>query len=283
MRGATHNISNFRKSVSAVLVLGLASILPTSASNLVTNGNFSQNGGVGELGPGTSTLKSYATGWSVGPTVDGSANPFVFVVNAHPDSQGFPSAFSPPNIYIWGPGTPVLAAGVEGPTAGPTGPSPNGFAGLPNGYTYALGDDGAYATAPVTQTIGGLKVNDKYTLSFLWAATQLAGYTGATTQDWQVTFGGTTVKTPTVNVPSEGFSGWMTYSDTFTATSTSQALTFLAQGSPAVPPFLLIDGIDLEDTTGGKSATPEPMTGGLLLIGGLIGVPVLYRLRRKRA
>ncbi len=244
--------------------------LPVHAFDLVTNGSFENNGGTGELAGGITTL----AGWTVGPTIPtsntppGSA-PFDFVVDANADSAGFTSVYSPPNIYLWGPNTP----------AGQGGPSNNGFTGSPDGGDFFGGDSG-YATATLSQTITGLTPNDQYLLSFQWAASQFTNATAATQQDWQVTFGGTTVQTPTFNLPGQGFSGWMTYTNVFTASSASQTLTFLAQsgGPSGLPPFSLLDGVSLVDVT---SSTPEPVS-AFLMLGGIAGVIGVSRLRIRR-
>ena len=259
--------------LAAIAVL-VASTDAKAGMNLVTNGDFSSNGGVGEL-----TVNTYATDWTVGPTVNGSPNPFAFIVNSQADSQGFTSAYSPPNITIWGPNS-----GTMYPSTNPTNPGypaavTNGWNGIPSPYTYALGDDGAYAAAPVSQTINNLTPGDQYTLSFQWAASQFYGYLGATTQDWQVTFGSDVVTTTTYDLPSMGFSGWMGFSETFTATSSSQTLSFLSQGSPGVPPFLLLTGVDLEMTT---ASVPEPSS--LVIAGiGTFGVVAIGWFRRRSA
>jgi hypothetical protein len=120
--------------LSAAALLNFAAPCAQAAS-LVANGSFENNGGVGELFGSI----SHADNWTVGPTLDGAPFPFVFILDSHADSTGFPSAFSPPNIFVWGPGS-----GVN-----------NGFTGSPDGG-YFLGVDAAYADAPVSQTINGL-------------------------------------------------------------------------------------------------------------------------------
>ena len=82
--------------------------------------------------------------------------------------------------------------------------------------------------------------------------------------------------TPTVTVPNHGFSGWMQQTFTFTATSTTEVLSFLAVGDTPVPPFLLLDGVTVDEYT------PEPgsvylMLSGLTLLGGVT------RFRQKRS
>jgi len=77
-------------------------------------------------------------------------------------------------------------------------------------------------------------------------------------------------------VPNHGFSGWTQQTLTFTATSTTEVLSFLAVGDVAVPPFLLLDGVTVDEYT------PEPgsvflVLSGLTLLGGVT------RFRQKRS
>ena len=80
------------------------------------------------------------------------------------------------------------------------------------------GDPTAGARQSLSQMISGLTVGETYHLSFDWAATQYqfvngrAGdWTGATSNDIQVSLGGGAPQdTATVDVASQGFTGWMT-------------------------------------------------------------------------
>ena len=230
--------------------------VPSANANLITNGSFESNGGVGQLAGGISSL----TGWTVGTAIDASPYPYAFVVDSSADSTGFPSVYSPPNITIWGPGTG----------------SNNGFTGSPDGG-YFLGVSGTYAVAPVSQTISGLTVGGEYVLSFEWAGSQFSDSIGATSQNWEVTFGGDTVSTPVAIIPSRGFWGWQTFSQSFTATSSTQSLSFLAQGVPdGIFPFLLLDNVKLESNV---VPVPEPSTVALLSMG-VIGLAIRQRIRK---
>ena len=71
--------------------------------------------------------------------------------------------------------------------------------------------------------------------------------------------GGEIHDTSTVDVASRGFTGWMTGSMTFTATSASELLEFVSLGAPSgQPPVALLDGVSLTGLTG---AAPEPGRG----------------------
>jgi PEP-CTERM motif len=61
----------------------------------------------------------------------------------------------------------------------------------------------------------------------------------------------------------------------FTATSTSEVLSFFANGGPQVPPFALLDGVTM-------NAVPEPGTLPLLAFG-VLSLAVVRRVRRAKA
>ena len=61
--------------------------------------------------------------------------------------------------------------------------------------------------------------------------------------------------------PQGGFSPWEAQTLPFTASSTSEVLSFLAVGTPSgAPPMVFLDGVDMEPSV------PEP-SAGLLLVG----------------
>ncbi len=131
----------------------------------------------------------------------------------------------------------------------------------------------------VTQTISGLTVGDTYSLSF-WSMSNHDGH--GFLQDWQVSFGGQTATGQQTTPNADDFSGtWVQSTMSFTASSTSQALTFLAQYLPgSVPEMLNLDGVVLKDVTV-TSTVPEPSSWAMLLaaLGGALAVA---RLRRAR-
>ncbi len=130
----------------------------------------------------------------------------------------------------------------------------------------------------VTQTISGLTVGDTYSLSF-WSMSNHDG--NGFLQDWQVTFGGQSATGQQTTPNADNLTGtWVQSSMSFTASSTSQALTFLAQYLPgSVPEMLNLDGVVLKDVS--VSAVPEPSSWAMLLAA-LGGVLAVARLRRSR-
>jgi hypothetical protein len=98
----------------------------------------------------------------------------------------------------------------------------------------------------ISQSISGLTVGQTYVLTFYWAAAQQQGFTGATTEWWQVSLGAQTQNTGTFSLASGSFSGWMQQTMYFTATSGTETLSFLAGGTPSgEPPFSLLTDIDM--------------------------------------
>jgi len=209
----------------AVLLL-LAIALPAQAYNMVTNGSFEQT----SLSTSGFLTNTDVTGWT---TTSG----YTFEV--------FPGTET----------TTGIGNGVKlYPGAGGTVPT------SPDGFKY-LAADGGYQTGTTSQTIKGLVIGQQYQLTFYQAAAQQQGYTGATTDYWQVSFGSQSQNSTLMSNPSQSFTGWQAQSLLFTATSTSQVLGFLAVGTPTgQPPFALLDGVSLV-------ATPEPASWTIMLLG----------------
>lgn len=254
--------------------VALAAGQALAAPNLVTNGNFEATG-VGQIDSVIS-----GTGWTNSTVFNGFNNvsAFNFIVDTTADdalsgtSGGFPSENSGTlhtNIFVHGPGN-----GTN-----------NGFTGSSNGGKF-LGGDGGYATGPVSQTINGLTVGHDYTLSFEWAGTQFTDQSGAYWVGWDGTFGSDTfsVGGPGTSVASHGFKPWESASFTFTATSASQVLSFLATGPSGLPPFSLLDGVSLVDVTiVPPPPVPEPESIALMLAGGALLAGAKRRRDAKRA
>ena len=230
------------RAIIACLLVALA--CPAMAqTNFITNGNFAVTG--------TTTSFQFGTYNSYTPpaTLAGWASTgynFVFL----PGSTAADDTYGTANVSLY---------------TSPTSPLGGDF----------MAADSDYGTEPVTQTISGMTVGATYAISFAWAGAQQTGFTGATVDTWTVSLGSQSYTTPQVNVVSGGFSGWMNQSYDFTATSSSETLSFLAAGSPAVPPFALLANVTM-------FAVPEP--GGIAImvtgLGGLIG---LARRRRSPA
>lgn len=161
--------------------------------------------------------------------------------------------------------------------SGPAGYSPATFALFPGvspaGGNFFAGDSALTYEDAISQTISGLVSGKQYSLTFYQAGAQQAGFSGATTDEWQVTFGTSTQTSTLMNVASGGDAAWNSQSMIFTATAASEVLTFLAVGTPnSDPPFALLDGINM-------TQVPEPAS--ITLMG--VGIVGLAGLRRRRA
>ena len=135
----------------------------------------------------------------------------------------------------------------------------------------ASGYDVAIYTA-----LTSLSAGTSYAVSFWYAAGQQYNYNGNTTEGWQVslensaqttqvTANGTTIQdtpnqanipgTSTPGLASGGFQAWAQETFYFTASSSSQVLTFLSLGTPAgQPPVALLSDVTM------VQATPEPVS-----------------------
>jgi hypothetical protein len=231
--------------LALALCLGAAQNSSGQSAELVTNGNFTQltNDAGGQLGDNVN-----ATGW----TTTG----YNFV---------FPS----------GNAGDVNVTGSDGALSlyGPANGSNNGLVVAPGGGN-TVAADGAYEVAPIQQTINGLTTGTTYAVSFEWAGAQQSGFAGGTTENWSVSLGSATQTTNTVSIPNEGFSGWMTQTFDFTATGTTEVLSFLANGTPTgEPPFSLLADVSM-------TAVPEPKTYACWTI--LFGLGILFGKRAWR-
>lgn len=228
---------------AATLVAGAA-----DAANLVTNGGFESSTYTSNTQFGATFGGQGVTGWT---GAGGNQLEFYFFGGTQATTNavnqyGDPKGYFRPNFTTL---------------------SPNG-----GGNFVALDGDSDYAGF-ISQTINGLTVGQQYKLTFDWAASQLINRSGATTDSLRVSFGSSTQSTGVVAVPSEGFVGWFSESMTFTATNTSQLLSFLAVGTPqGLPPIAVLDSVSL------TTNVPEPATWALMVSGfGLVG----FALRRR--
>ena len=142
---------------------------------------------------------------------------------------------------------------------------------------YFVGLDGdSRAEGILSQTVSNLVVGDHYQLTFDWAATQMitgshVPYSIALAYNLGtslLTSGKGAPETATFTSTKYGQSStWQSVTMTFTATATTEILSFLALGTPTGdPPIALLDNVSLEDI-------PEPSSlafVGAALIGGMV-------------
>ena len=238
--------------VAGFSAMALLTFAISAQANMVINGGFETTSN----GPGQFDFQTTATGWT---STNGGNNAYNFIfASGTGDTTGSNGQYG--NVALWG----LNNGGLDLlPVSSPDGGN-------------FVAADGAFQNGAIQQTINGLIAGDSYTLSFYWAGAQQSGFTGATTEQWQVTFGSQTQSTVVVDNASQGFTGWMAQTFDFTASNTSQVLSFFAVGTPdGVPPFVLLDGVSLNADS---SPAPEPGTLTLML-GGVIGALGIRRLR----
>ncbi len=223
------------------LFASLAAVLITTgasaATNLVTNGSFEATSLTGK-----GEFNGHVTGWTGGTGL----------------------------TFLDYPGTATSSSG--GFAVYPGFPSVS-----PDGGNFIQADGDPSFSGAFSQTINGLIVDKVYTLNFDQAAGQQNTFKGPTTERWKVTFGNSTQLSSLFSLDQGATGPWETQSMTFTATSVSQILTFLAVGTPKnAPPVSFLDGVSLVD------AVPEPATWGMMIVGlGAMGAAA--RLRRRQA
>jgi len=281
--------------ICAGLAVGMVTFATPAFAVNVVNGNFTQyNPTISTGAPGNTsgtvynystfssgtTPTSFLTGWSIATASPG---------NSGSHALGF--------VYSNAAGE---AANLNSPYGGGFTLDTSSIT-VPTGTNFLAVDGGAANTLAIYQTLTTI-AGATYTVSFEQAGAQQSvaqtGQSGATTDYWQVGFnadtggsfipsttaltsglGATTYQdSTTINVASNGYTSWTSQSLTFTATSTSTVLSFLAVGTPAVPPMVLLDGVSVTQV----AATPEPSTIGMGLLG-FAGLVAARRARNKRA
>ncbi len=240
--------------LAGVAVAAMAATPAAASPSLVQNGDFSATTATtvyNGVTVGTETTNSNLTGWQF--TGCNSSNcGFSFLANSALATTGW---YDAQDGHISTPGTSI---------------------GLQSGYTgNAFLSDAAYGTQIMYQAVSGLKVGDTYTLAFSQASFEQSGYSGGFTSNWVAGLGNGAFTAAnygaqtggTMTVASGGASPWSQQMLTFVANATDETLAFFATASSgANPPFLLLDGVSLTDTSPG-AAVPEPATLALAAVG----------------
>lgn len=223
----------------SALILASTVSLPAQAINLITNGGLVPSQAVLDA---TGSTQSYRN-----PFPDGFVNTT--------DLPGWTLRLNTPNndySVLTPDGTAFKnSSSVSGKYAFPLNADPGQTVLSPTGSGWFLQMDGdpQYA-ARLEQTVAGLTVGQAYILTFYQAAGSLNDpqFSGATTDQFTVTFGSDTQVAPMMSLADQqSVIPWSKQTMTFTATSTSQVLSFLNVGTPAgQPPVALLSGISVE-------------------------------------
>jgi len=262
--------------IAALCGLFVAGLVPSvySQANLIQNGNFTQTNNTGLSGSTTFITNGGQLAYNINAnnwtnTISNSTIGYTFLFT--------PASFTNNSNGVTGNGGALNLwssnnGGLNAITAPPT-----------NAYYPTAGNiiasDGAYETAALTQTLTNLVKYQQYLLTFYWGAAQQTKYTGTNSSGWTVSLGGTSQSTAYQSNASMGFSGWQQSQFRYTATNTTETLSFLALGLPSgVPPFALLGNVSL-------TAVPEASTviTGLLLLSVICGGVVFNSQRKKRS
>jgi hypothetical protein len=238
--------------LGALSVLALATVTAPAKATTILNGSFENTNGA------TSSYEIDSTnlpGWT-----NGSSNPQLLNCVVISTDIGDPCGLANGNVgdVFW-----------TNPTVSPDG-----------GNFIAIDSDSNFSVA-LSQTLTGLVVGGIYDISFYQGAAEFKAVSGPTTDFWAVTFGGQTLDSTTMSDANKGVVPWQAQTLQFTATSTSQLLTFFAVGTPSGgPPTALLDGVTISTQT--IQSIPEPSTWALVSTA-LVGFVVLRRRHHKRS
>ncbi len=134
----------------------------------------------------------------------------------------------------------------------------------PAGGNFIQSDGTPGLSVAITQTINGLTNGQNYSLTFYQAGDQELGGAVGSLENWEVSLGSDTQYSTVMNVPQGAVVPWQPQTMSFTATGTSELLSFFAIGTPGDPPMVFFSDPDLE------ANVPEPSAFLLLAAVGIV-------------
>jgi len=216
-------------------------------TNLVTDGTFNQITYSGTQAGLTTLYGQFGTGYLTVAGWTTTGYNFVYAPSTVDEGTGTGGTFSgqpkeaPGEYNVNGFGNQYMWGSHNGGTV-----AWGGAGTIPGGGDF-IAADGTFQAGPITQTISGLTAGESYALKFNWGAAQQQSYNTNTSEWWKVSLGGQTEYTSTFSLTTGSFSGWMADTMYFTATNSSETLSFMAGGTPnGQPPFSLLTNVSLE-------------------------------------
>jgi hypothetical protein len=241
---------NIKIIAAALIVLACGQ---AAKADLITNGYFDQSTFKNSSQFGTGYGGQGVTGWTGG----GGYQLYFIAGTATTNSAAsqYDTGYNNGSEKLWS------------MAASPTGGSGN--------FIALDGDPSVGGGGSISQTMTGLTIGTDYTVTFDWATGQLQSRSGATTDKVQVTLGNESFTTAVVSDASQSSTPWLQQSFTYEATSTTETLSFLAQGTPSgLPPMVALDGVSMV-------GVPEPASFALMGAG-LVLLGLVYRRRQMR-
>jgi hypothetical protein len=327
-RPAVSKRPRLRHAVLAAATLALAGGFAGGAqAQVLQNGNFGNNnagsGAAGANGTGSVHQQvTYGNTQSPAPPANAVTLPnwtntstYSFILNSN-NSNSFSNSQQTP-IGLYGPTPNPQTTGIPAPPAAANSTYYLATDGAYGGYTQGwnsnnsqAGQQGAPANnyAYTYQLVTGLQTGTYYAVTFWMSAAEQIGFTGDTTDTWDLGFtdsaptnstGITNTAGPnstgasqTLNLNQSGcnqttactwYGSWVEQTIVLLANASSEYLWFLANDTETMnnnlPPFSLLTGISISQTT---PPVPEPPAYALVLVG-LLAMLGVRRLRRPRA
>src|SRR5882757_7895201 len=223
--------SIFRHKSATIAAIGLTTIAAIAhADAFVVNGGFEQLQQPGVSSQfGTHYPQQQVIGWST------SGYNVVFTSAHVADTTGAPDQFT------------AINGGINYILYGPDNGYNNGLTASPDGGNFIAFDgenvngENQNGSGALSQMINGLIPGQSTTVSFYFAGAQAYNEPYDTTEQLAVSLGGATAYTPVLSNPHAGFTGWYQENLTFTPTSSSELLSFVAIGTPSgSPPTVLL-------------------------------------------